>query len=62
MDEVRAAADGRPVSVLCASGVGSYLALRRGDHAGLQASNLSGGTLTLCAALGDHAGGVIVAS
>ncbi len=60
MDEVSAAANGRPVSVLCASGVRSYLALRQLDHAGLQASNLSGGMLTLQAALGDRAKDVIV--
>lgn len=55
MEEVRAAANGRPVSVLCASGVRSYLALRQLDHAGLQATNLSGGMLTFRAALGARA-------
>jgi len=60
MEEVRAAANGRPVSVLCASGVRSYLALRQLDHAGLQARNLSGGMLTLQAALGGRANNVII--
>lgn len=58
--EVRAAADGRPVSVLCASGVRSYLALRQLEHAGIQAANLSGGLLTLRAHLGDRAEETIV--
>lgn len=61
MEEVRAAADGRPVSVLCASGVRSYLALRQLDHAGLQATNLSGGMLTLRAALGGRVNALIIA-
>ncbi len=60
MDEVRAAADGRPVNVLCASGVRSYLALRQLDQAGFDASNLSGGMLTLRAALGERSKDVLV--
>ncbi|MDC7122288.1 FAD-dependent oxidoreductase [Cellulomonas fimi] len=47
LDEVRAAADGRPISVHCASGVRSYLATRILRGAGLDARNLSGGWLTL---------------
>jgi NADPH-dependent 2,4-dienoyl-CoA reductase/sulfur reductase-like enzyme/rhodanese-related sulfurtransferase len=47
LDEVRAAADGRPVSVHCASGVRSYLATRVLLSEGFQARNLSGGWLTL---------------
>ena len=47
LDEVRAAADGRPVSVHCASGVRSYLATRVLLSAGVHARNLSGGWLTL---------------
>ncbi|MBO3100470.1 FAD-dependent oxidoreductase [Cellulomonas fengjieae] len=50
LDEVRAAAAGRPVSVHCASGVRSYLATRILRGSGLDARNLSGGWLTLVAA------------
>lgn len=44
---MRAAAEGRPVAVHCASGVRSYLATRVLLAAGLDARNLSGGWLTL---------------
>jgi NADPH-dependent 2,4-dienoyl-CoA reductase/sulfur reductase-like enzyme/rhodanese-related sulfurtransferase len=47
LDEVRAAADGRAVSVHCASGVRSYLATRVLLSEGFHARNLSGGWLTL---------------
>jgi NADPH-dependent 2,4-dienoyl-CoA reductase/sulfur reductase-like enzyme/rhodanese-related sulfurtransferase len=47
LDQVRAAAEGRPVAVHCASGVRSYLATRVLLAAGLDARNLSGGWLTL---------------
>lgn len=47
IDDVRAEAAGRPVSVHCASGVRSYLATRILRGAGLDARNLSGGWLTL---------------
>ncbi|MCB7137300.1 FAD-dependent oxidoreductase [Cellulosimicrobium marinum] len=47
LDEVRDAADGRPVAVHCASGVRSALATRVLLAAGLDARNLSGGWLTL---------------
>lgn len=47
LDEVSTAADGRPVSVYCASGVRSYLATRVLLSEGFQARNLSGGWLTL---------------
>lgn len=47
LDEVRAAAHGRAVSVYCASGVRSYLATRVLLAAGFDARNLSGGWLTL---------------
>lgn len=56
MDEVRKAAGGRRVSVVCASGVRSYLAQRQLVQAGFDAANLSGGMLTLRASLGDRAG------
>ncbi|MBO0923276.1 FAD-dependent oxidoreductase [Cellulomonas sp. zg-ZUI199] len=49
LDEVRAAAAGRPVSVHCASGVRSHIATRVLLQAGLDARNLSGGWLTLSA-------------
>lgn len=47
LDEVRAAAAGRPVSVHCASGVRSNIATRVLLGAGLEARNLSGGWITL---------------
>ena len=53
LDEVRAAADGRPVRVHCASGFRSYLAHRVLVQAGMDSANLSGGMLTLRAALPD---------
>ncbi len=53
LDEVRAAADGRPVRVHCASGFRSYLAHRVLVQAGLDSANLSGGMLTLSAARPD---------
>ncbi|RMB62046.1 FAD-dependent oxidoreductase [Tessaracoccus antarcticus] len=59
MGEVREAADGRPVRVLCASGVRSYLAQRQLVHAGFDAANLSGGMLTLIAGLGARASQLI---
>ncbi|GAA3511254.1 rhodanese-like domain-containing protein [Georgenia daeguensis] len=49
LDEVRDAAEGRPVSVHCASGVRSYLATRILRGEGIDARNLSGGWLTLAA-------------
>jgi NADPH-dependent 2,4-dienoyl-CoA reductase/sulfur reductase-like enzyme/rhodanese-related sulfurtransferase len=47
LDEVRAAAKGRKVSVLCARGVRAYLATRVLLGEGFDARNLSGGWLTL---------------
>ena len=55
LDEVRAAADGRPVRVLCASGVRSAIAHRVLTQAGFDSASLSGGMLTLRATLGDRA-------
>lgn len=51
LDEVRAVAAGRPVRVHCASGFRSYLAHRVLDQAGIDSANLSGGMLTLQAAV-----------
>lgn len=51
LDEVRAVAAGRPVRVHCASGFRSYLAHRVLDQAGFDSANLSGGMLTLQAAV-----------
>lgn len=59
MDEVRAAANGRPVRVICASGVRSYLAHRQLVQAGFDSANFSGGMLTLEAALGSRSEGFI---
>lgn len=47
LDDIRAAAAGRPVRVHCASGFRSYLAHRILDQAGLDSANLSGGMMTL---------------
>ena len=47
LDEVRTVADGRPISLYCASGVRSYLATRVLRSVGFDACNLSGGWLTL---------------
>jgi NADPH-dependent 2,4-dienoyl-CoA reductase/sulfur reductase-like enzyme/rhodanese-related sulfurtransferase len=53
--EVRDAAQGRPVYVMCASGVRSYIAHRVLVSAGIDSSTLSGGIHTLRAALGERA-------
>ena len=55
LDEVRAAAAGRPVRVLCASGVRSAIAHRVLTQAGFDSASLSGGMLTLRAHLGARA-------
>jgi NADPH-dependent 2,4-dienoyl-CoA reductase/sulfur reductase-like enzyme/rhodanese-related sulfurtransferase len=55
IDEVRASADGRPVRVLCESGVRSHIAHRVLAQAGFDSASLSGGMLTLRATLGDRA-------
>ncbi|MFC7878371.1 FAD-dependent oxidoreductase [Isoptericola sp. NPDC057391] len=60
LDEVRAAAAGRPVRVLCASGVRSAIAHRVLVQAGLDSASLSGGMLTLRAVLGDRADDLLV--
>lgn len=54
IDEVKQAADGRRVAVLCQSGLRSYLAHRQLEQAGLESANLSGGMLTLRATLGPR--------
>ena len=60
LDEVREAAQGRPVRVLCASGVRSAIAHRILTQAGLDSASLSGGMLTLRAALGDRASSTLL--
>ena len=60
MDEVREAAAGRPVRVHCASGMRSYLAHRQLVQAGFDSANLSGGLLTLRAAVGPAIGDLLV--
>lgn len=52
IDEVRERADGRPVRVMCASGVRSAIAHRVLTQAGMDSASLSGGIQTLRAALG----------
>jgi len=56
LDEVRTASAGRPVRVMCASGVRSAIAHRVLAQAGFDSASLSGGILTLRAVLGDRAG------
>lgn len=60
LEDVRDAAAGRPVRVMCQSGVRSAIAHRVLTQAGFDSASLSGGMLTLRAALGDHAGEVLV--
>ncbi|MDE0546217.1 FAD-dependent oxidoreductase [Microbacterium sp. C7(2022)] len=60
LDEVRAQAAGRPVRVMCASGVRSAIAHRILTQAGIDSASLSGGMLTLRATLGARAGDVLV--
>ena len=55
LDDVREAAAGRPVRVMCASGVRSAIAHRVIAQAGMDSASLSGGILTLRATLGDRA-------
>ncbi|SFI58603.1 MULTISPECIES: FAD-dependent oxidoreductase [Microbacterium] len=55
LDEVRERADGRPVRVMCASGVRSAIAHRVLAQAGMDSASLSGGMLTLRATLGARA-------
>jgi NADPH-dependent 2,4-dienoyl-CoA reductase/sulfur reductase-like enzyme/rhodanese-related sulfurtransferase len=55
LDEVHELASGRPVRVLCASGVRSAIAHRVLARAGFDSASLSGGMLTLRAVLGDRA-------
>ncbi|MCK9793655.1 FAD-dependent oxidoreductase [Isoptericola sp. 4D.3] len=55
VEEVRAEAAGRPVRVLCASGVRSAIAHRVLAQSGVDSASLSGGMLTLRAVLGDRA-------
>jgi NADPH-dependent 2,4-dienoyl-CoA reductase/sulfur reductase-like enzyme/rhodanese-related sulfurtransferase len=59
LEEVRAAAAGRPVRVVCASGVRSAIAHRVLIQSGFDSASLSGGMLTLRATLGARADGVL---
>lgn len=47
LDEIRVAADGRPIRVHCRSGARSYIAERVLRQEGFEVKNLSGGMLTL---------------
>ena len=60
LDEVRGAAEGRPVRVMCASGVRSAIAHRVLVQEGFDSASLSGGILTLHATLGDRADSILV--
>jgi NADPH-dependent 2,4-dienoyl-CoA reductase/sulfur reductase-like enzyme/rhodanese-related sulfurtransferase len=55
LDDLRQAAAGRPVRVLCASGWRSAIAHRVLAQAGLDSASLSGGIVTLRAVLGHRA-------
>ncbi|MGF3057378.1 FAD-dependent oxidoreductase [Microbacterium sp. YY-01] len=59
LDEVRAAAHGRPVRVMCASGVRSAIAHRVLVQAGFDSASLSGGMITLRALLGNRIDSVL---
>lgn len=59
LDEVTEAASGRPVRVMCASGVRSAIAHRILTQAGFDSASLSGGMLTLRAALGTSADDIL---
>lgn len=61
LGEVTDAARGRPVRVLCASGVRSAIAHRVLAQAGFDSASLSGGTLTLRDVLADDADLVLTA-
>ena len=60
MDEVDAAAAGRPIRVLCQSGVRSAIAHRQLVQKGYDSASLSGGCLTLKEYLGDRTWDVLV--
>lgn len=59
VDRIRRAAAGRPVRVMCASGVRSALVHRILAAEGFDSASLSGGMQTLRAVLGDRAGEVL---
>ncbi|PYD00780.1 pyridine nucleotide-disulfide oxidoreductase [Microbacterium esteraromaticum] len=59
LDEVRDAADGRPVRVMCASGVRSAIAHRILVQHGFDSASLSGGMTTLRALLGERADSIL---
>lgn len=59
IDEVREQAAGRPVRVMCASGVRSAIAHRVVSQAGMDSASLSGGILTLRATLGARSSAVL---
>jgi len=61
LDEVREAAEGRPVRVTCQSGVRSAIAHRVLTQAGFDSASLSGGMLTLRAWLGERQSEVLTA-
>ena len=60
MDEVKALVGGRPVALMCQSGVRSYIAHRIMTAAGYDSATLSGGMLTLRAWLGADAEKILV--
>lgn len=60
IDEVTAAAAGRPVRIMCQSGVRSYIAHRVLAQAGFDTASLSGGMITLRQALGARAEELLV--
>ncbi len=61
LEEVRAASAARPIRVMCASGIRSAIANRVLAQAGFDSASLSGGILTLRAALGGRAAELLCA-
>lgn len=59
LERVAQATEGRSISLLCASGVRSYIAYRILSAAGFKVRTLSGGMLTLSAWLGDSASEIL---
>lgn len=59
LDEVRDAADGRPVRVLCAAGVRALIAHRVLAQSGFESASLSGGMQTFRATLGHRADDIL---
>ncbi len=62
LDKIREAAAGRPVRLVCETGLRSYIASRALSANGLECSSLDGGMVTLKHVLGNRADGILEAS